>query len=57
MGIVASFSSTQLVFEDGTTFVIDENTDVETTLSIGLEVEVESTTSGGVLTATGVVTP
>lgn len=57
MGIVASFSSTQLVFEDGTTFVIDENTDVETTLSIGLEVEVDSTTSGGVLTATGVVTP
>lgn len=57
MGIVASFSSTELVFEDGTTFVIDENTDVETTLSIGLEVEVDATTSGGVLTATGVDTP
>ena len=54
---MASFSSTELVFEDGTTFVIDENTDVETTLSIGLEVEVDATTSGGVLTATGVDTP
>ena len=36
LGIVASFSSTELVFEDGTTFVIDDNTDVETTLKIGL---------------------
>ena len=47
-GIVASFSATELVLEDGTTFVVNAGTDIDGTLTVGAEVEVEAIAAGGV---------
>ena len=50
-GVVASLSDTELVLEDGTTFVIDDDTEFETSVRVGMEVEVEAVKSDGKLTA------
>ena len=49
-GTIASFSDTELVLEDGTTFVID-GTEIEGTLIIGTEVKVDARPVGGLLIA------
>lgn len=46
-GTVASFSATELVLEDGTTFVVNAGTDIDGTLTVGAEVEVEAIAAGG----------
>ena len=46
-GAVASFSATELVLEDGTTFVVNAGTDIDGTLTVGAEVEVEAIAAGG----------
>ncbi len=51
-GTIVSYSSTELVLEDGTTFVIDERTEIDGTLSEGAEVEVEGYMSPDGLVAT-----
>ena len=51
-GTVASFNSTELVLEDSTSLVINQDTEISGTLSIGVEVRVEATMSGGKLIAT-----
>jgi len=53
-GIVASFSDTELVFEDGSTFVINDDTEIEGLLYPGAEVDVEATASDGSLIATNI---
>jgi len=45
-GTVASFSATELILEDGTTFVVNAGTDIDGTLSVGAEVEVEAIAAG-----------
>ncbi len=49
---IASFTSTELVLEDGTTLVIDADTEIDGALSEGAEVEVEVDVSDGTLIAT-----
>ena len=51
-GLVASFTSTELVLEEGTTLVINQDTEIDDTLSIGVEVRVEAIVSGDPLIAT-----
>ena len=51
-GPVASFTSTELVLEDGTSLVVNQDTEINGTLSIGVEVRVEVTVSGSALIAT-----
>ncbi len=51
IGIVDSFTETELVLEDGTTFVINDDTEMEASLRLGMEVEVDAIESDGKLTA------
>ncbi len=44
-GTVASFSDTELVLADGTSFVIGDETEIEGTLLVDLKVRVEATAS------------
>ncbi len=53
-GIVASFSPTELELEDGTSFVITGDTEIDGTLLEGATVEVEAVGSGDALTATDI---
>ncbi len=50
-GIVESFTETELVLEDGTTFVINDDTEIETSLRLGMNVGVVAIRSDGKLTA------
>ena len=46
-GTIASFSATELVLEDGTTFVMDGETEINGVLAVGAEVEVDAQPMGG----------
>ena len=46
-GVVQSFTDTELVLDNGTIVTINENTRIETTLSVGAELEVEGFESNG----------
>ena len=51
-GTIASLSSTELRLEDGAYFLISNETEIDGTLSVGAEVEVEVVMSDGALIAT-----
>ncbi len=51
VGVVKSFSDTEIVLEDGTTFAVNDETEFEATLRVGLKVEIEAERIGGELIA------
>ena len=54
-GVVASATSTSLVLEDGTSFILDESTVIDGTLSVDAKVKVEAKPTDAGLLATEVV--
>ena len=51
IGVVRSFSDVEIVLEDETSLVVNDDTEFETTLKVGLKVEIDAKLSGGKLTA------